>query len=116
MLGTTDKGERQAILPPSRPADASPAPVTQTAIEKLIERIREPVPVPGFEVRLVQPAERETAAQPKAAEPGDAAKTNAAPTPPPPQAPPLDINAIADKVYKTLMRRERLERERKGLH
>ena len=116
MVGTADKGERQAILPPPRPADVSPTPVTQTAIEKLIERIREPVPVPGFEVRLVQPAERESAAQPKAAEPGDAAKTKAAPAPPPPATPPLDINAIADKVYKTLMRRDRLERERKGLH
>ena len=30
--------------------------------------------------------------------------------------PPLDINAVADRVYQTLQRRQQLERERRGLY
>jgi hypothetical protein len=36
------------------------------------------------------------------------------PAAPPPTAPPLNIDAVADKVYRLLERRQRLERERKG--
>ena len=96
-------------------ADVNSVPATQTAIERLIERTRQPVPVPGLEIRVMQPSEREAREQHrrKDARERDVVKTTTAPPPPAPQ---LDINAVADKVYQTLVRRQRFERERKGIY
>ena len=76
-----------------------------------------PEPLPGLEVRLVPPDVRPVG-EPRA--PADP------PTPPtvveeprraaPDGAPALDIDALADKIYQTLQRRQQFERERRGLY
>jgi len=91
-----------------------PAPSGQ-AVAKLIERTIRPVPVPGLEIRLLNPAPREgddERAGRDTREPDAGARPRPAPPPVPP--PPLDIDAVADKVYRLLQRRQRFERERKG--
>lgn len=87
----------------------------KTMVEKIIERKREPVPLPGLEIRIVRPVERETADERTRV--GDTDRSiPSKPAPPPPAAPQLDINAVADRVYQTLLGREQFERERKGLY
>jgi hypothetical protein len=84
------------------------------AIETLIERTVGPAPVPGLEIRVLKRAprgvddDRPATDQPREAN----ASPQLEPAPAPPQ--PLDIAAVADKVYRLLQRRQRLERERKG--
>ncbi|MGH9936312.1 MAG: hypothetical protein ACREAM_08700 [Blastocatellia bacterium] len=98
---------------PASPASASPAsaPKSQGAIERLIEQTVMPIALPGLELRLAQPEQQASTAhdQPRAVEDRQPATSASAP-------PPLDINAIADKVWNTLQRRQQLERERRGLY
>ena len=95
---------------------ADPNARSQTAIEKLIEQTRKPVPLPGLEIRVVKPSEREEGDQRRSADERDRATSNTPASPPVPPAPQLDINAVADKVYQTLLRRQQFERERKGFY
>lgn len=91
------------------------------AIEKLIERTVLPVPLPGLELRLVSPEKQSSpidrpldtadGRQPKADVSTSPTTTSASLAPPQ-----LDINAVADKVYQMLQRRQQLERERRGLY
>jgi len=91
---------------------------TSTAIEKLIERTVLPAALPGLEFRLIPPEQSPSSTEDKAKR--SAASATPAPSPasptPPATAPAVDINAVADKVYQTLMRRRQFERERKGLY
>jgi hypothetical protein len=106
---------RQSIATAVRPnsgAAASPTTGSQTAIGKLLEQTRKPVPMPGLEIRLVRPHEHEAGEPRRKAE----ERERVAPAPLPPPAPQLDINAVADRVYQTLVRRQQFERERKGLY
>jgi hypothetical protein len=101
-------------LPPIRSGGVADA---RGVVEQLIERTLLPAPLPGLEVRLVPPEHRLTSEARAPAE---------APDPPPspeerrpePAAPPpaLNIDALADRVYQTLQRRQQLERERRGLY
>lgn len=89
------------------------------AIERLIERTMVPVPLPGLKLRLVAPEELTVAGERRvpAEDSRPPALDGTGPTPagsaPPPE---LDINAVADRVYQTLERRQQLERERRGLY
>jgi hypothetical protein len=85
------------------------------AIDRLIERTIRPVPVPGLEIRVLKPAPTaeeggRTADEPRDSKPNVSPRPAAASAPPPP----LDIDVVADKVYRLLQRRQRFERERKG--
>ncbi len=90
----------------------------QTAIEKLIEQTRRPVPLPGLEIRVVRPSQGDEGDPHRSAEEKDRATPNMAGSPPPAASPAhqLDLDAVADKVYQTLMRRQQFERERKGFY
>lgn len=100
----------------SEPSVVRPGAAPQgRAIEKLIERTIRPVPVPGLEIRLLKPAPRAEDDERTADEPGEpSASASPRPAPAPAPPPPLDIEAVADKVYRLLQRRQRFERERKG--
>jgi hypothetical protein len=86
-------------------------------VERLIAGTTMPAPLPGLEVRLVPPEQR-AVAEPRT--PPDS------PSPPPAReevhqetpdrTPPLDLDALADKVYQTLKRRQQFEQERRGLY
>jgi hypothetical protein len=98
------------------------APEPPSVIEQLIERITVPAPLPGLEFRLLSPEEAASATRPpsdaapdRRPAPTDDARTSG-PGPTLPPAPPLDINAVADKVHEMLSRRQRHERERKGVY
>jgi hypothetical protein len=89
-------------------------------IERLIERMALPAVLPGLEFRPVHPevlAAQTERSKTDAVENGPA-KVVEEPNPVSvgPSAPPLDINAVADKVYQTLLQRQLLERERKGVY
>jgi len=96
----------------SAPAAPASAPKSQGAIERLIEQTVLPTALPGLELRLAQPEQQASTNHdsPRAVE--DRQPATSVSTPPPP----LDINAIADKVWNTLLRRQQLERERRGLY
>jgi hypothetical protein len=130
------------------PADRAPStsrdetePRASSAIERLIERTVQPVPLPDLRFRLVPQPSREADEQQPAVS-GVAADRNDAPAPVPrseahddredgaahlaephradkpyrkPAAPPqIDVGAVADKVFRMLQRRQRFERERTG--
>jgi hypothetical protein len=92
------------------------------AIEELMERTVLPGLLPGLELRLVPPdqpvpathwplssaTESGQPTEEKSQSPGPATST--------PPIPQLDIEAVADRVYHTLRRREQVERERRGLY
>jgi hypothetical protein len=84
------------------------------AITQLIEQTIRPAPLPGLEVRLLNAAPRAGNDQHAIRD----SKESSASVPPrrqaAPPSPPLNIDAIADKVYHVLQRRQRFERERKG--
>jgi len=94
-----------------------PRPDEPTVIERLIERTVRPAPLPGLEIRVVQPQRREQGDERPslAADARPDTRGAAATAPAAAAAPPLDINAVTDRVYRLLVRRERFERERKGL-
>lgn len=103
-------------------AAARPGPTAGLgALEKLLERTDLPAPLPGIELRLVSPEILAPAARRPAndAEDGQPLKnelTPPAPVPAASPAPQLDINTVADRVYQTIIRRQQLERERRGLY
>jgi hypothetical protein len=81
----------------------------------------QPGTLPGLELRLVSPDKQPSGTHRPAAVAQEAWQTPAAaPWPPPapaaPATPVLDINAISEKVYNRLLRRQQLERERRGLY
>jgi hypothetical protein len=89
------------------------------AIERLIEQTDIPTPMPGLEIRMVSPQGQSqpdtnnvTGSQRQQVE-------NSAARPVPDavneQQQQINVQEIADKVYDRIMRRQRLERERKGL-
>lgn len=111
----------------SRTRSTGPWPAKEVAegsdmIERLFALAAANKPLPGLRMAVVQPRQppstietRENANAGKGTprfEPTPAAAplavTQAAPPPP-------DINAIAEKVLQTLQRRERIERERRGI-
>src|SRR5262245_12251586 len=106
--------EEQSSPAQSQRADALEPP---GAIERLIEQTVRPVALHGLELRLAPPEQKTSADHrpPNDAESRGSAP-NAAPAPAPVSPPQLDINAVADKVWQTLQRRQRLERERRGLY
>jgi hypothetical protein len=98
----------------------SPLP-TQGTIEQLIERTILPTALPGLELRLVSPEQQASVIHRPSDrvdrhQPPANGSTPPMPAPAPPSAAPLDVNAIADKVYQKLLRRQQLERERRGLY
>jgi hypothetical protein len=123
--------ESRPVVPPQRStsqivqSSLTPSQLSepQGAIERLIERTVMPALLPGLELRMIDPEEHSSRADWEAKadsrqqrnENTQADGQTVAPVPSPP-APPLNINEVADKVYQTLMRRQQLERERKGLY
>src|SRR5205823_870219 len=93
--------------PPSRPPDA------RSVVEQLIEGTLMPNPLPDLELRLVRPEEHAV---------GEVHSPSDVPNPPPAReevqreaperAPALDLDALAEKIYQTLQRRQQFERER----
>jgi hypothetical protein len=108
------RGTVPIAAPAPSPRESADAPPSARAIEALIERTMRPTPMPGLEFRLLRsvPRDDEEPARRDADEPS--ARAPRRPAAPPPAAPPLNIDAVADKVYRLLERRQRLERERKG--
>lgn len=103
-------------------ADQTPSPsARQGAIAKLIEHTARPVTLPGLELRLVSPQKQPSGTR-RPAEVAQAERQTTATAPLQPAAPAapsppaLDINAISEKVYHRLLRRQQLERERRGLY
>jgi hypothetical protein len=93
--------------------------VNQSAVEKLIENAFLPNPIPNLEMRLVIPENGTSQSNQHPKEASDSqtvTDTSGSPPSVPPPQPNLDINAIADKVYHTLQRRQQFERERRGLY
>jgi len=105
-------------LPAQRPATLSQPREPQGIVEKLLERSGLPMPLPGLELRLVSPENQASLAgrppESEEREPSEETASNQ-PAPPARPTPQLDIDTIADTVYRTLMRRQQLERERRGL-
>src|SRR5262249_48323986 len=89
-------------------------PEAPAAIERLIERIVRPVPIPGLEIRALERPARFVKDKALGDTTSKAAETSRRPPPVPTAPPPLDIDTVADKVYRLLQRRDRFERERKG--
>lgn len=105
---------------PNAVMPGSPLP-TQGTIEQLIERTILPTALPGLELRLVSPEQQASVIHRPSDgvdrhQPPANGSTPPMPAPAPPSAAPLDVNAIADKVYQKLLRRQQLERERRGLY
>jgi len=90
---------------------------TGSAIERLIDGTVMPASLPGLEVRLLPPAERSgddtstSVDSPDLPPVGEETQREAAV-----RAPFLDIDALADRIFLTLQRREQFERERRGLY
>ena len=122
LVPWTAPGEARPPLAPRRAAAISHSPPdAQGAIAKLIEQTARPGRLPGLEMRLVSPEKPPSGTRRPAEVAQDGRQTTAAaPLPPPapaaPSPPALDINAISEKVYDRLLRRQRLERERRGLY
>lgn len=116
QLDTWAPTSQHAVTPLNRLSKA------ESAIEKLIEHTVAPVSLPGLELRPAPRGMQSFAGQRQAHEPTEDRRSEAhrstAPRPGPIPAPPpqLDINAVADKVYQTLLRRQQVERERRGLY
>lgn len=115
--------ESAPSLTPSQPVTTAPDYLLATpgAIAKLIEQTILPAQLPGLQLRLVSPEKQATVSyHPPAPANGRQPTADGSPPPVPvtasPPTPQLDINAVADKVYQTLMRRQQFERERRGLY
>jgi hypothetical protein len=122
------------------------APPDQSAIARLIAETVLPAPMPGLHMRLIAPTDGAANARPyntrvdrdpapdeessqlqrgfvipkapKADEDtrDQRGETRAAPAQFASRAPEININEVADKVLQTLARRQRLEKERRGLY
>jgi hypothetical protein len=122
LVPRTAPGEARPPVAPRRAASVSHSPADeQGAIARLIEQTARPVRLLGLEMRLVSPEKPPSGTRRPAEVSQDEGPTTAAtplqppvPTAPSPAA--LDINAISEKVYDRLLRRQRLERERRGLY
>jgi hypothetical protein len=97
----------ESSRPPSQPVPS--------IIEQLIEQTPVPGVLPGLELRLVSPEFVKTH-HPESRDGTDEKIPSSPAAPTLPLPPPLDINAVADKVYQTLQRRQQVERERRGLY
>ncbi len=92
------------------------------AIHELIASMTTPQPIPGMKIRMmppgVQPPPALTQAPPTAIkeQPKPGEPERQAPQPAQAAEPKIDINAVADQVYRNIVRRQKLERERKGLY
>jgi len=113
---------RRELIPSLQRALPAPS-ETNNALHELIESVTTPVPMPGLKVRLFSPSvepQATFARLPRS--PGEEQQRESKPEVPaasqhPPAGEPrIDINAVADKVYETLTRRQQFERERKGLY
>ncbi|WP_298269410.1 hypothetical protein [Geobacter sp.] len=126
--GTARKGSPAAHLPgdnafagtttqPALPSKSDFRSEPQGGLEKFLEQYVVPTPMPGLAMRLLEPAPEVLHSRPPDSRERNAERQETPATAPPaaPQAPPLDINAIAERVYQTLRRRDQLERERRGL-
>lgn len=91
-------------------------PEYQGAIGELIGRTIVPTPLPDFRMRMISPQEQRPTNDAGSEQTSDESPAPPIPTPVQSQAPQVDIDAVAEKVYQTLMRRQQLERERKGLY
>lgn len=111
----TDSGPLTSFSPeiaPTAPA-ALAAPVAPGAVEMLLAQSGKPIP--GLELRLLR-QESAGAGPPPPASKAEADDQGSSAPPVQMSVPaPLDINTVADRVYQTLMRRQQLERERRGL-
>ena len=107
-----------ASAPAPAPAWPGPPSETRSVIEQLIERTVFPTPLPGLELRLVSPEQAVREGGSPADGSAGSLQSTDRPTPPAVSAPPaqLDIDAVADRVYQTLQRRQQLERDRRGLY
>lgn len=120
---TSGLGQAQQVSPESAASTqeitvrpVSPISQDQSAIERLIEHTNSPVPLPGFEVRILSPEEQHNRADENPEESSDVSPTPPTRAADQSQQPQVDIDKIADRVYQTLTRRQQLERERKGLY
>ncbi len=90
-------------------------PDTKGMVEKLIEHTILPGQLPGIEMRILHeknsPKHIENEPESKRSTDEISIRTRTQEN-----APSIDINAVADKVYLTLLRRQQLERERRGLY
>ncbi|MCA1558376.1 MAG: hypothetical protein LC731_07550 [Acidobacteria bacterium] len=109
------------ILQPSYTPASQPVP--QGAIEKLIARSIMPAQLPGLEMRLLTPEEQSSrfndareASETQHQAAHDKSENHAGAFAQPPETSALNINEVADRVYQTLVRRQQLERERRGLY
>ena len=98
------------------PATSQP----RNVVEQLVDQMVFPTLVPGLELRLVRrdepPAPPEPSSSPGRDTPSAVHPHGLANAPPQPPAPAIDVNAIADKVYRRLVRNQQRARERKGLY
>src|SRR5262249_3298665 len=108
----------------SAPLIEPPESTTKSVVERLVEQMVFPTPLPGLELRVIR---RDDPRAPMKAEPsagresssaddrGSAKAPSAPPSKPPaPAAPVIDVNAIAERVYRKLVRDQQRARERKG--
>lgn len=107
---------------PVRQDEESPTPLQaepKDAVEKLIEQTDIPTPMPGLEIRMVSPQEQSQPDTNNVTGSHRQQVENSAARPIPDavneQQQQINIQEVADKVYDRIMRRQRLERERKGL-
>jgi len=122
----------RAANPPLFPSDSADMPrlgrvasanagETQDIVDWLLGPDGMPRPLPGLEIRPITPQERPTADAPGPSETADTAETAfQRESHGREKTPHLDVRAVADKVVEQvtakMQRRERLERERKGLY
>ena len=97
------------------PDQTPPAPGPRDAIARLLEQTGLPAPLPGLDLRIVTPEERdraETAPEAPAWKPPMDRKASGRDV----AGPPLDIEALADRVVQKIERHQKRERDRKGLY
>ena len=102
-----DGATESRSLAPSRQAEI-PEPVASLSMA-----------LPGVQIRLLKPGESASTTPPSGNNVAGRPSPIEIPKPQPPMPaapPPLDINAVADKVYRALQRRFQFERERRGLY
>lgn len=96
------------------PVSADPGVGMPSVVERVIERLGGPGSLPGLTVRVPAPLSQPVVEQPAPPPepPAPAAEALRVPEP----GPEVDVAGLADKVYELLQRRQRVERERRGLY